>query len=819
MNKVSLQQLPDIPRNKLDNLVQAELDTDASDIKGLKEAMNKANSKGSATQGDIPVLPLVESAHRTYQRRNGGYTGAYEDRLPGGYTYDSCQYSYLNKKFNRIKLFVLVPGWIRVGILRGTGATQADGVARGFFKPNARYDDVDVYPTSLVNGEPDTTADGQSHTMLKKWLVVQWIATPGLHEFDIPDETITSPFEYLYIECRVGEAGFTMNRSGAAVTIKGMSIPHNTILNAQSWPTTFVSPTNLNNGSYAVSNNMLDASAQITYSDSTNAGVVYSSWYNIDIAQDAGINYHKPKVLAGWLNIGLYERGATGNTYLHPVVENCITPSTYLAASSTTTNAISGWGPSYEQQQLLAEKKSRIYGIELIITQPGDLTVFLFSSNDPATCKVINQWTLRTRAIGRQLIHLPQEVVLQPGQWLGVGGCTEAIGFSRPALANCTTSGKFNRGYMDTARFAYEIPSINNWTCKGDDPTGVQTIVPFSSAIEDYTDDSFSYWSGVKYNPDNNEVFDFTNATFNTSNTHYLNVSLICRTGERSKIEDLNVSITGDSITTYRGVVSQTTDFGGITNAAGNNAIYYPDAGAGLVNSVDSTWWGSLIKSQRARLIRNDAWSGSRVSGTDSATSSSACASIIRTEMLHGTQAPYAANTTTGLAHTFGNPEIVFCMIGTNDLSGNVAAGAYSNTIQPVKTLQDISTIIRAFEVMVARHKTNYPHAKLVYFMIPRGTINPLPYTNANGLSIAQLAEQLEYTAKNLGVYFVPFSYFWSINTANENDSRIIWTPTAGYSHPRAGGSAWNGTDRLHPNAIGHFQIASALERFINANF
>lgn len=618
---------------------------------------------------------------------------------------------------------------------------------------------------------------------------------------------ITSPLEYVFMECRTGVSGFCMNRSGADVTVNNMTIANNVIQNAVSYPSTYVTKTQLNNGGYALSNNMLDASAQISYSSLTNAGVVYSNWSNLSalLTTDKALGRG---VSGGWLNIGLYERGTSGNTYLDPVVDDCVTRS--VTTSSTVNHAIYGYGPKYEYQQILAKNKKRIYGIELVVTTPGDLTFYIFSSNDPATCRVVRQWTLRIRAIGRQLIHLPEEVILQEGQWCGVGGCTEAVSYYKPDIADCSTSGAFNQGYRDTAVFTYALPTVSNWTCKGDDETGVQDLIPYSSAIEDKMT-GYSYWADVKYTGDKDTPFDFTSARYIESGG-YLNVALVCRSGERSKLEDLNVSITGDSITTYNGVVSRTDDFGGVTNAAGNNAIFYPNAGSGLTASVDNTWWGILIKDTRARLIRNDAWSGSKVSGTDSNTSSSACASQVRTRMLNGNSAPYVPNTTTGLAHTYGNPEVIFCMIGTNDLSGGVAAGSYSNTAP-----SDISTILGAFQVMVARHKVNYPGARCVYFMIPRGSTYPYPYTNSNGFSIAQMADSMEYIAKAMGAYFVPLSYFEQLNQ-NETASRIMWTPT-GYSHPRKTGSTWGSTDKLHPSINGHQLIAHALERFVESHF
>lgn len=787
--------------------------------KDLEDILNQQPTANSGDQGDKAILPLITDATVPFTivgMKDNNYT-AMTDNMPGGYILTGCQSAYLNRMFNRIKLMIATPGWVRIGIVRGTGTNEYDHVARGFCKADPRYDTTDTYPTTLA-GADDTTADGQPHTLLRKWLVCQWVSTTGLHEFDIPDEIITSPFEYVYAETRCGVAGWAYNRTSTAQTQAGLSIPANTVATGIAAPTTFISTTNFNNGSYAVSSNMLDASARPTYVNSNGApGVLYSSFNSLSSGNASNLAVNRG-ANSSWLNIGLYQRGSAGNTYLNPVIENCISGSSH---SEAVNNCIKGYGPVYEDQQILAEKGSEIYGIELMVKNPGDLTFYVFSSNDPATARIVKCFTLRIRAIGKQLIHLPEPVVLQPGQWCGVNGATEALVKNMPiaSVAGATT---LNKGYTDTAHFLFNAPAISNFTAKGDDPTGVQDIIPYSSASGTVSC-GISHWTNVKYIPGaeaGTGKIDFTGATFATDTgtgyeRNYLNVALVVRGGTRSKLEDYNYSVTGDSITTYAGQISQTTDFGVKTNAAGNNAVFYPNAGSGFTNSIDGTWWGILGKQCRMRLVKNDAWSGSQVGGTESTTNSTACASSIRCSMLSNKSSmPLTPNTSTGLATPTGTPNIIFCMIGTNDLAGNRAAGAWSNTAPT-----DISTIIGAFETMVARHKVNYPLTKLVYFLIPRGTQVPYPYTNANGLSIAQLAQEMEYTAKNMGAYFVPLDYFHRLSD-NGVESTLLWTPTNGYMGPRAGREGGDyATDHLHPTTLGHQIIADALQRFCEEKF
>lgn len=792
-----------IPTEKAIAKMKAEID----------DKLNNQATSNSADQGDKAILPLMLNVSTPYTMRNVSNTANdFKDEYLAGYVFSGSQTGYLNRTFNKLKLMVATPGWVRIGIVRGTGTKEYDGVARGVFKGSPTYNHADTYPTSLVNGADDTTADGTSHTTLKKWLVCQWVATPGLHEWSIPDEIITSPMEYLFIECRRGVSGWVMNRTSSAITQGDLTIPANTVVNGATWPTSFLTKTYFGHGSYAVSNNMLDASCRPTYSSGEGSkGMVYVSWSSVDHAQTAD-NSPSHSASTSWLNIGVYKVGDGGTTYLDPIVENCVSRS---GLKTNINDCIAGYGPSYKQQQILAEKGMEIYALELIVETPGDFSFFVFSSNDPATAKIVKHFTLRTRAIGKQTIHLPEPVVLLPGQWCGVSGITEAVSVRTPIATTVASGTTLKKGYVDTCKFAYSIPKVSNWTQFGDDADAHKTLVPFSSATGTWSTNRFNYWTNVKYVPgttDGTGTFDFTGATFNDV-AGYLNIALVCRTSTRSKLEDLAYSVTGDSISTYAGQISQTTDFGVTTNAAGNNAIYYPNSGSGMTISIDTTWWGVLGKQCRMRLIKNDAWSGSRVTGTDSATSSSACASTIRTSMLRSDLAPSTPNTGTGLGTNYGVPDVIFCMIGTNDLSGNAAVGAYSNT-EPA----DINTIIGAFEKMVGRHKKNYPGAKLVYFTIPRGSQQPYPYTNTNGFSISQMADAFEYVAKNLGAYFIPLNYFSQLASPNPA-GRTVWTPNGGSVTPRQDNYANFTVDYLHPNAIGHQIIADGIQRYCEEKF
>lgn len=792
-------------------------------IGSIQETIGNLNSKSITALGDVDVLPLAERGDSVWQPRtdeNRVSAGDFADNWAGGYIFNGSQRDIMNKPFDKIKVMVCRPGWVRIGIVRGTSNDQYDGVVRGIFKIDPYYDNTDVYPVNLLPGNDgsDTTADGESHTTLKKWLVVQWVATPGLHEFDIPETVITSPFEYVFGECRSGVSGFAMNLTGAAITNGDITIADGLVCNGTTIPTKYISTTYFGQNSYAMSNNMLDASATYLYSSNSSNGKYYNNWctidHNVPAYVEAGAVPSLPKCSTGCLNLGLYKKGDQSLKVFEPMIENCFSTATRWLGSATPNDCLGAYFP--DGQDVLEGKE--VYAIDIFVSTPGDITVYLMTSKDPTTNYVKRCFTLRTRAIGPQRIHLPDTIVMQKGEYLAFGGITEAAFQYRGNVADIIdANGKLIKGYADDGSWLFATTqfSVSNYVCKGDDPTGVQTASePYDPLLNSTSIWRFGYWSGVRLTGDE-RALDFTNATLDLNdNRKYLNIGLVVREGKISKVEDLNISVTGDSISTYAGIVSKANDFGAVTNAAGDNAIYYPNNGKGETNGVDQTWWGKFIKDNRARLLRNDAWSGSQVGGTDSSTNSTACASLIRTKMLHTTQPGYVANTTEGCGYPFGRPDVILCCIGTNDLSGNRAVGAYSNT-EPT----DISTILGAFEMMVARHKTNYPDAKCVYFLLPRGNTQPWPYTNSLGLSISQLALSMEYIAKAFGAYFMPLEYISNLLTHNDGGATVNFTSTSGYVSPRVESTTYGVTDRLHPSATGHAMIANALTRFIDEKF
>lgn len=798
------------------------------------EAIQASMSGDVGDGGDIPILSFNNESALPYSITNNditpdtevnpGQTG-FQDNLFGGYTLTGPAMTYRNKVFNRIKLFIIRPGMVRVGIVRGTGKDCKDRIARGCFKASPRYDDIDDYPLTLLDDEEaqDTTCDGNSHTALKKWLVVKFCAYTGVQVFDFPDEIITSPHEYIYIECRSGVIGYMKNNTGTAIESNYGTVPNGTCHTGVAMNTNWVTWSDLQSGKYFLSKDMLCESAAFSHgmAGGTLQGSTAVQGFISDVWTCPDQNEYVNNNFMGILNIGIYKRGTTSDLTLNPLSEESWIP--WSNAELVYKNRIvCGYGPKWEDQQKLAKTGLPIYAFEIILKTPGDLSMFLFSSNDPATCKILKHWTFRLRAIGKQFVHLPEDIILQEGQWIGFGGCTEAISVLAPDADTCFEEGTetLKAGYYDFAIPVYNQARANtfdNWVCFGDNALSGrhQNEGYYSSAIEDFSTHGFDYWTGVKYVPTTDAMrgyIDFSGAELKSDDgmNANINICLHTRTSKISKLEDLWCSVTGDSITTYRNVIPKKDDFVTNINEAGDYAICYPDAGSGQVNSMDNTWWGTLIKQTRMRFLINEAWSGSRVAGTESTTSSTACASSIRTSKLYNAIPTYQPNVNQKLGSPMAYPDIIFTMIGTNDLAGNTAAGAYSNT-----NVTSMDTILGAYETMVYRHKIKYPYAKRIYFIIPRGS-NSFPYQNSNGFSISQFADAAEYICKAFGSYFVPLSYFAPLDSTYLDSSNCIWIPNGNwYRVPGKGSGNQNGyCDFLHPGPVGNQIIANGLQRF-----
>ena len=254
-----------------------------------------------------------------------------------------------------------------------------------------------------------------------------------------------------------------------------------------------------------------------------------------------------------------------------------------------------------------------------------------------------------------------------------------------------------------------------------------------------------------------------------------LGIALIERGSKLSSLEDKTISIQGDSISTFAGTITD------------GNATYYSTSHK-FVNSIDATWWGLLINECRMRLIRNDAWSGSRISGTgDNAMCSVARCSNIK-----------HINSTVD-TYQYGAPEIIVVMAGTNDVSGNVEMGTADGAV---------TTYMGAFKTMLANLKSQCRNAKIVVFQLYRG--NVLDYANSGGKHQYEYQEAMANLCRRYGVYYIGPEHF-DLSFPN------LQYYTCDNSLSDYGPPTYTSTDYLHPNMQGMERVYAGVRAYLES--
>ena len=677
--------------------------------------------------GDMPVVPFDRLANNMFLIQNQALIKegeVYDEDYVGGWVYTSANDVLTKEMFNKIKCIVAIPGVLRIGIMN-----------EHLWDANPRYS-----------------------TCLVKWLVSDFVAYTGLKEYDIED-TILEEGQYLFIECRAGESSWYYNSSTEDVKIGDVTYPASSCTSGLSVADKLDSTTN----------NVVFKSQSIT---STSARTYFGNGqYNVGNKYRTNfLDRHctstartAPKsqdqsLYQGGLNIGLYRRTKYSNTIFCKCVENSMNLSWLGDDNVTKIYAAIG------QEEIVGKS---VYAFKLDVNTPGNLTIYHLKGNTLDTIEVIDKYTHYVRAKGLQTIHLPFDIKLKEGEYIGFGG-----------LHFKSTSDNIVR---HGCKWHYMAGDQTTGSCGWMNTIGKTGFYSIGVSMTSYPE---------------------TFTSFET-NGSYLNIELICRGEKRSPLEDKYISFTGDSITTFANFVTTQAGYPE-GNSAGDNAYYYPASGR-TVNNIDATWWGILARDNRMQILRNDAWSGSRVSSATGSTD---------TKCLCGTERRYYLRNTYELAtkttYPFGIPEIVVNMIGTNDLSGNVELGA--EMFKGVMgTEEEYKTILSAYSLMCRRFAGEYNKngAKIVHFIIPRGS--DWGYANSNGVTIADLSLAFERIAKAWGQYFIPLSYFTGFNPAQYKKNTC---PTASV-HRSFRGTEFTSADGLHPNVVGMEILADGVDRFL----
>lgn len=268
----------------------------------------------------------------------------------------------------------------------------------------------------------------------------------------------------------------------------------------------------------------------------------------------------------------------------------------------------------------------------------------------------------------------------------------------------------------------------------------------------------------------------FNLSTMSTSANSRLNVGFIERGGKLSPLEDRTISIQGESITTFAGTITD------------GNAAYY-SVNHKYVNTIDATWWGLLVNECRMRLIRNDAWSGSRISGTGASAmnNTARCAALRNDDSKVDT-------------YQFGAPEIIVIMAGTNDVSGNVTLGEIGST--------DVTNYIGAFTMMLRNIKAQCRNSKIVVFQLYRG--DNYDYTNTGGTHQYEYQEAMEKVCKIYGAHYVGPEHF-GISYPNTHYF------TCDNSMSDYGPPTYTSVDYLHPNMQGMERVYAGVRAYLES--
>lgn len=154
------------------------------------------------------------------------------------------------------------------------------------------------------------------------------------------------------------------------------------------------------------------------------------------------------------------------------------------------------------------------------------------------------------------------------------------------------------------------------------------------------------------------------------------------------KYKNKNISILGDSISTFEGV------------SIPKEASYYDMERKLLsgVTSVSATWWGQVIEKLGAKLLVNNSISGSTVTWHPSYEVESYGCSDERTASL-----------------SVGNikPDVIIVYLGTNDWGGGVKL-SNNELIQS----NDLTIFSIAYSKMLEKLKSNYPNAEIWCFTL-----------------------------------------------------------------------------------------------------
>ena len=243
------------------------------------------------------------------------------------------------------------------------------------------------------------------------------------------------------------------------------------------------------------------------------------------------------------------------------------------------------------------------------------------------------------------------------------------------------------------------------------------------------------------------------------------------------KFKGKTLGIIGDSISTFQGwLPSDIPGYDGSTYA-----VYYPH---GTLTMVQQTWWYKVAMQLgiSPEHISNCSWSGSRVSGNSTSTTSAGAACSTRR--------------ISDLTLRGFTPDIIICFISCNDWGNvpNVPIGTWKVT-DPIPSEGTITEMRAAYALMLNKLHVAYPQSRVFCCTIlddfARDRTAGWPSNNYDGVSTHEWNENIIDVATALGC-----------DVINLHRCGINYSNIAEYYAVDAG---------LHPNSAGHTLMARKI--------
>lgn len=176
-------------------------------------------------------------------------------------------------------------------------------------------------------------------------------------------------------------------------------------------------------------------------------------------------------------------------------------------------------------------------------------------------------------------------------------------------------------------------------------------------------------------------------------------------TDEMPDLKGKNISILGDSISTFSGISNNASE----TNSTiGSNAIFYPNA---QIDKASETWWSQSANATGMNVLVNNSWSGSRVLNNGGAAYQTRCTQL---------------HDDTG-SNKGTNPDVIAVYIGINDFNGGNAIGSFSS-VEEIYTEENgyivPENVAQAYAIMIHKMTKTYADADIFLFTLPANGVN-----------------------------------------------------------------------------------------------